>query len=146
MSLSRLPSELQHEILVHLDGIALARAESVCKLWHEILTTQPFNSVWRRECLSNIEESVLVELTGIEDILVTELRRSWPITFDKSVNDNGMKTHVCVWKSVYKKWHTCKKVGKWPVMKSEIESKQGIQQGRRSGGGGGQDPPIICSA
>lgn len=118
MFLSNLPPELQKEILVNLDGLSLANAECVCKLWYDILTTSPFNLVWRRECLYDIEESVLVQLTGIEDILVAELRCT--------ARSGDMKVDTRVWKAVYKKWHTCKKAGHWPVMKSEIKANEGI--------------------
>ena len=118
MLLSNLPPELHNQILVNLCGISLAKAECVCKLWNKIVTAPPFNLIWRRECLTDIEESVLVQLTGVEDILVCNLKYS-----EKPVNKKLDCNHV--WKAVYKKWYTSKKAGYWPVAETKIKTSEG---------------------
>lgn len=118
MSLSDLPLEVQHQILIKLDAISLARAQCVCKLWDNIVTTPLFNLVWRQICLNDIEESVLVELTGVQDILMCDLKYTVKL-------DDIQKTNVHIWKYVYKKWSTNKKAGNWPVVKSEMKANEG---------------------
>ena len=118
MFLLDLPVEVQHQILVKLEGISLARAECVCKLWKDIVATPLFNLVWRQICLNDIEESALVELTGIEDILMCHLKYTVR-------SDNTQKTDLLIWKYVYKKWCTNKRAGHWPVVKSEMKANEG---------------------
>ena len=121
MFFSAIPIELQNKVLTNLDGASLTRAERVCRIWREILSHVIFNSVWRRECLCNIDEGVLVEITGCENIMTCE---------PNSIKRTGSCTAALsghFWKTIYKRWYIERKVGKWPVMEREIQAHEGLR-------------------
>ena len=119
MSFLKLPLELQNKILINLDGVSLANAERVCRTWRDLLSSGTYNLIWRRECIYCIHKSVLVEITGIENITECE-----PNSNRSHHSSTALPGHV--WKAIYRRWYIARKVGKWPVMENEIQTLKGL--------------------
>ncbi|XP_060065295.1 uncharacterized protein LOC132545616 [Ylistrum balloti] len=93
-----LAKEIQVLILSKLDGLSLARAQKVCRLWYDIVDDfEKYFHVWLRCCLTEISTCDIVEISGLLEIDESD---------DLILTANNLKKLPTIfWKEVYAEYH-----------------------------------------
>ncbi len=96
MDIVQLPAELQEAILFNLDGVSLARAQCVCKLWKNCVENlSKVKTIWFDKCVQEIPTGTLLILAG-----TTPCRTAgtW-----------------AQWRKLYQRWYCSRFVKSWNV-------------------------------
>lgn len=103
-----LPNEVLEHVFSFVDGVSLALSLAVCTQWRDVIESQlRIDNLWRRCCLREIPEEMLLDLLGGfelgksnesegEDFLSLPTMKAFDLNID--------------WKYIYKIWHCSSKI------------------------------------
>ncbi|PSN40185.1 hypothetical protein C0J52_12898 [Blattella germanica] len=109
--------EILENVMLHLDGLSLARSEKVSRVWKDAAQRLSKKSrIWKNCCDKEIDKHVKVDL----------LNSNQPSWNESQSNIN--------WKEIYRNWFLWKKITNWPYLTSSIvEEKLSISCTKISG-------------
>lgn len=62
--LEEMPNELLLLLFEFVDGLSLSQCSRVCRRWGDLLAGTRAQKIWRRRCLEDIEQDIVIEMLG----------------------------------------------------------------------------------